>query len=95
MKLVWSNIARQELVKLRIFSIENWGNEVAVRYMCDIRDGAKQVAATPERARLLRGNLRILRIRSHYLIFQINNDLRTVVVARVLHAAMDIEKHLP
>jgi plasmid stabilization system protein ParE len=64
-KLAWSNLARQEIEELRRYSIERWGAVVARRYLEDVRDAAKAAAQRPDPARLLRGNFRILRVRSH------------------------------
>lgn len=94
MKLAWSNLAIQELSELRRFSIERWGRAVAVRYLEDVRDAAKQVAADPRLARPLRGRLRIRRIRSHYLIVHVDESADRLTVSRVLHTAMDLERHL-
>ena len=93
MRLLWSNLARQELEALRRYSIDNWGAAVAWRYMEDIRDAARLVAEQPCRARSLRGPFRIMRVRSHYLIVHVDGDRLTI--ARVLHSKMDIERHLP
>ena len=95
MKLAWSNLARQELGALRRHSIGTWGNAVAHRYLGDIRDAAKAIAADPACARPLRGALRIRRVRSHYLIVHVDIQNGEVTIARVLHQAMDIERHLP
>jgi plasmid stabilization system protein ParE len=93
-KLAWSNRARQELADLARHSIEQWGAPVARRYLEDIRDAAKMAASHPDRARLLRDNFRILRVRSHYLILHVDPVAQRVTIARVLHVAMDIERHL-
>ncbi len=95
MKLVWSRLAVEALREVRRRSMERWGCDVALRYLGDLRDAAKRVAAEPLAARELRGDLRILRVRSHYLIVHVNDGTSTVTVARVLHAAMDVERHLP
>ena len=95
MRLAWSNLARQELEELRRYSVEHWGAAVARAYLGDIRDAAKALAERPERSRPLRGRLRIHRVRSHYLILDVDLERRCVTVARVLHTAMDIERHLP
>lgn len=95
MKLVWSNFAKQELRELRRFSVENWGLDVALRYLVDVRDAAKKAAADPRCARTLDGEFRILRVRSHYLILHTDSAADRLTVARVLHTAMDIERHLP
>ncbi len=95
MKLAWSNLARQEIEHLRRYSIETWGSAVARRYLEDIRDAAKAVAERPARARMLKGDFRILRARSHYLILHVDVQAQRLTVSRVLHTAMDIERHLP
>lgn len=95
MKLAWSNLAKQELRELRRFSIENWGREVAVRYLEDVRDAAKKAAIDPKCSRPLRGTLRILRVRSHYLVLNVDLTAERLTIARVLHTAMDVERHLP
>ena len=93
MRLAWSNLARAELEALRRYSIENWGAVVARRYLEDIRDAVRLVAAQPARARVLRGPYRILRVRSHYLIVHV--EAERVTIARLLHSKMDMERHLP
>lgn len=95
MRLAWSNLAKQELIDLRRYSIERWGREVAQRYLDDVRDAAKLVAREPHRARRLNDRLQILRVRSHYLIVRVDAAENRLVVARVLHVAMDIGRHLP
>lgn len=95
MKLVWSNLAREELVELRRYSEERWGRDVALRYLEDVRDAAKRAASHPKTSRPLRGMLRILRVRSHYLIVHVDEPADRVTIARLLHTSMDIERHLP
>ena len=95
MKLAWSNLARSELADIRRYSVDTWGRSVAVRYLQDLRNAARTVAANPTRARLLAGPWRIMRARSHYLVRHCDDGTDTLTVARVLHTAMDIERHLP
>ena len=95
MKLAWSALAVRELRALRRHSVQRWGFEVSQRYLAEIADPAKRLSAEPGRARLLRGKFRIVRVRSHYLIAQVDAERGLVTIARVLHAAMDIERHLP
>lgn len=94
MKLAWSKLATDELRALRRYSLERWGRDVALRYLEDVRDAAKRVASHPGAARPLRGEIRIMRVRSHYLIVRVDPAAATVTVTRVLHVAMDIERHL-
>ena len=51
MKLVWSNLAKNELVEIRRYSVTSWGRIVAVRYLQDLRNAARAVAADATRAR--------------------------------------------
>lgn len=95
MRLAWSVVARQELEDLRRYSVETWGAAVARRYLEVIRDAAKAVAERPQRSRPLEGMFRIRRVRSHYLILHVDPERGRVTVARFLHTAMDIERHLP
>ena len=95
MRLAWSRLARAELAEIRRYSIDSWGRAVAIRYMKDMRDAAKTVAAEPTRAQPLRGPWRLMRARSHYLICHCDENADRLTIVRVLHSAMDIERHLP
>ncbi len=95
MRLAWSKLTRAELRELLQSSIKRWGTHVAQRYLEDVQDAAKQLVATPALARPLKGELRIFRVRSHYLIVQADPSNNRLIIARVLHVAMDIERHLP
>jgi plasmid stabilization system protein ParE len=94
-KLAWSTLAVRELRAVRRYSVERWGSNVALSYIQDVRDAAERVAVRPHAAKRLRGDLRIVRVRSHYLIIHVNEGSSVVTIARLLHAAMDIERHLP
>ena len=95
MKLAWSNLAKAELAEIHRYSVDTWGRTTAIGHMRDLRDAARTVAVDPARARSLREPWRIVRVRSHYLICHCNERTDTLTVARVLHTAMDIERHLP
>jgi plasmid stabilization system protein ParE len=94
-RLAWSNLAKGELQAVRRSSIERWGRDVAQRYLEDLRDAAKLLSVDPLLARPLKGPFRLFRIRSHYLIVHMDTAADRLTVARVLHVAMDIERHLP
>ena len=95
MTLAWTNLAKDDLLTLRRFSMERWGRNVAQRYLEDVRTAAKLVGADPGRAKSLKGPHRILRVGSHYLLVHVDPTADRVTIARVLHAVMDIERHLP
>lgn len=87
-------MAKQELSELRRFPLERWAQPVAVRYLEDIREAAERLADNPQLAKPLRGRMRNLRVWSHYLFVHIDETADRLTVARVLHTAMDIERHL-
>ena len=95
MKLAWSNVAKDELRELRNYSIERWGSSVARRYLEDVRDAARSVAADPRRAKPLKGPYCIARVRSHYLLVHVDPAANRLTIARVLHSTMDLMRHLP
>ena len=95
MKLAWSVLAVQDLRDIRRHSVARWGREIALRYVQDVRDIAKRVAINPQSARLLRGNLHTVRVRSHHMIVHVDQGASVVTIARLLHTAMDLERHLP
>ena len=95
MKLAWSNLAKRELRELWQSSVERWGRDVAWVYLEDLRAAARQLSVDPLRAKPLKGPFRIHRMRSHYLIVHVDAAANRLTIARVLHVAMDIERHLP
>jgi plasmid stabilization system protein ParE len=94
-KLAWSKLAQRELQELRRHSVKRSGREVAQRYLEDVRDAAKLLGNEPSRAKPLKGSFRVFRVRSHCLIAHVDEAADRVTIARVLHVAMDIERHLP
>ena len=95
MKLAWSVLARTELAEIRRYSVERWGRDVAVGYLTDLRDAALAAAAQPETLRQLRGPYRLRRVRSPVLILHVDSVGDRLTEARVLHIALDLERHLP
>jgi plasmid stabilization system protein ParE len=94
-RLAWSDVAKAELQALWQTSVARWGDHVALRYLEDIRAAAKRLGADPFRARPLKGAFRIQRVRSHYLIVHVDTAADRLTSARLLHVAMDVERHLP
>jgi len=69
--------------------------DAARRYLEDVRAAAELLSTDPLRAKPLKGPFRIFRVRSHCLILHVDAAADRTTVARVLHVAMDIERHLP
>lgn len=95
MKLAWSNLAKLELLEPQRYFIGRWGRDAAQRYLEDVRAAVKSVCVDPNRARPLNDPYRIIRVRSHCLIVHVDKLDDCLTIARVLHTAMDIARHLP
>ncbi len=95
MKLLWSEPARANLLEIRRHSVRTWGKATATNYLNEIRETASAIAKNPGLARKLRGDYRIVRVRSHYLVCHCDDTKDVLTIARIPHIAMDIERHLP
>ena len=78
MKLVWSNPAKNELVEIRRYSVTSWGRSVAVRYLQDLRNAARAVAAPhDQRLRRFRSqHLRTVLAQEHGVGDEVVHDIR-------------------
>jgi toxin ParE1/3/4 len=94
-KVAWAQLAKAELAEIKRFSMERWGRDVAIRYVTGLRAAVMASAAEPHGLRKARGPYRIRRAQSHLLIFHLDVEADLLTVARILHARMDIERHLP
>ncbi len=95
MKLLWTVRAEGDLRAIRKYSVEHWGGRVAIDYLKAIRDAARGVATGQRRLRELPGGYASVSVRSHILVLRVDPEAGTMTVARVLHQAMDPERHLP
>ena len=105
MKRAWSSLARAELQALRRFSEQRRGREITLRQialrqitlrqLAEIRSAANTVRTEPHLARPLKAPFCRVRVGSHYRILHIDREADRLTVARILHAAMDIDRHLP
>ena len=87
--------AIEDLIEIWTFPCETWGVAQADRYLESIESATSQLARTPSRATPrpeLRPGFWSARIGRHVLFFTFDHiELR---VRRVLHAAMDVPRHL-
>lgn len=95
MKPGWSEQAKAELREIRTYSAGRWGKRIAVEYLQAINVGAARAANDPDRLRPLKEGFWQLRARSHVLVIRIDVAAQEMLVLRVLHASMDIDRHLP
>ena len=90
-----SRAAEQDLRDFRKFTIERWGPDQAKLYLSLIRSAIVQVrglawphAVCPDE---LKGYFRV-QVGSHIVYYRIEDG--SIVVDRVLHKRMDVERHL-
>jgi plasmid stabilization system protein ParE len=94
-KLAWSRRAVAELNEIRRFSIERWGREIALQYLQGIQTAAKHLSIDALHSTPLKGQSRILRVRSRCLIAHVDITADLLTIARVIHVSTDIDRHLP
>ncbi|QDT04487.1 Plasmid stabilization system protein [Rubripirellula lacrimiformis] len=77
------------------YSIENWGNEVAARYIDDLEAGLIRIQEQPELLRSQPGldtDLSFYRVNKHLLVCDLQKA--SIIVLAVLHASQDIPERL-
>ncbi len=94
-RLDLTEIAREDLKSIRRHSQRTWGPDRTVRYMAELRDIMKGLAAATVVSRNrddLRPGLHIATSGRHCVFFEV--DESRVLVVRVLHDRMDYPRHL-
>ena len=92
---VLSPAAEIDLDEIWDYSIENWGERQAERYIRMIQDtivGLTDGTQLSHSADLVRANYRKVLVGSHVLFFK--EDQQVVDVIRILHQRMDPSSHL-
>lgn len=94
MKLKLRAAAERDLDGIYDYSLTRYGAEAAETYLSDLRTGMDRLLIHPELGAEtgLRPGLRALGIREHRAFYRVEPP--GIVVARVLHKAMDAGRHL-
>ncbi|WP_443751150.1 type II toxin-antitoxin system RelE/ParE family toxin [Asticcacaulis solisilvae] len=90
--------AAHHLREIARWGADRWGVARARSYLEDLRAGFEFIAqrpqAVPQRTRLTGpANLRLHRVRNHYVVFTLVTDAHVVIVG-VLHERMDVPARL-
>ncbi|WP_343520467.1 type II toxin-antitoxin system RelE/ParE family toxin [Sphingomonas sp.] len=94
-KVELSRAARIDLLSIYDYSIENFGIDVAGKYLADVQHALAKLADFPELgppASDLKRGTRCLSCRQHRIFYR--RERGGVLIARILHAAMDPRKWL-
>jgi toxin ParE1/3/4 len=95
MRLVVSPRAQADIDDIWEYTVERWGERQAETYIGIIKEGVDAIAANPAVGRPcddVRPNYRRYPVGSHVLFFRVRAD--EVVVVRILHQRMDVDRHL-
>lgn len=88
--------ARQDMMDIGRFTADKWGKRQRDRYLKQLDDAFKLLARQPEIGRdaeEIRSGYRKFSQGSHVIFYREGSDSRIVVI-RILHASMDVDRHL-
>ncbi len=90
-----SPAARADLDRIWEYTVERWSLAQAERYIGDIDDACRQLAAGQRISQVVdvRDGYRKSRVGSHVLYFKVGKRAEMVVM-RILHTSMDVRRHL-
>jgi toxin ParE1/3/4 len=91
----WASKALSDLDAIRDHSINQWGRAQTSRYLQTIRDAVAAASQAPMQAAPAdhyRPGYRKITVGAHLVFFRINAD--AIEIARILHAAMEIDTKL-
>lgn len=97
MKYRVSSEAGKDLENIWLFTNENWSSAQADRYFNLIIDEIEYLSINPNSGanyeKIRPGYFRS-RIKSHFIFYLINEELKEILIIRILHQNMDIESRL-
>ncbi len=95
LKIYKQNKAEQDLIKIWLYSCENWGITQADKYLDEIEKALNIIANNPQIGvsidSILNGCIKY-QINEHIIFYKINQS--TIQVIRVLSNDMDYKQHL-
>ena len=92
---ILSPAAESDVNDIWDYTLENWGVAQAASYVGDIRDACAALSRGQKVSRpvTIREGYQKALIGSHIIYFRLVND-NSIVVVRILHQNMDVERHL-
>ena len=95
MKLIFSELALQDLASIKEHTRQNWGDQQAEIYIALLEQSFLNIQENPEvgaeRPEVIE-NCRYLPEQSHLIFYRIEDD--TAVILGIPHSSMDIERYL-
>ena len=96
MRLRFSRRALDDLTLIHDYSVGEWGETQAVKYVSALWDALEEIAVAPERWRLRPDIYPGCRARvcgSHLIIYRVREEKSEI--GRILHGAMNLREHVP
>lgn len=96
MRLRFSKLALDDIALIHDYTVGEWGEAQAVKYVGALWDALEEIAADPERWRLRPDIYQGSRARvcgSHLIIYRTRDG--RVEISRILHGAMNLREQMP
>ncbi|MDR4497865.1 MAG: type II toxin-antitoxin system RelE/ParE family toxin [Candidatus Scalindua sp.] len=90
-----SDEAQSDLKEISRYTQENWGNKQARIYLAELVASFENLARSPKLGRVreeIEKDVRSFPVGRHIVFYRIGE--KCIEVARILHASMDIKRHL-
>jgi toxin ParE1/3/4 len=90
-----SEEAQNDLRVITRYTKENWGNKQAKRYLVELAAGCENIARSSKLGKArdeIEKGIRSFPVARHIIFYRVVTEC--IEIARVLHASMDIKRHL-
>lgn len=90
-----SEEAQNDLKEISRYTRENWGNKQAKYYLVELAAGFENLARSPKLGKArdeIEKGIRSFPVVRHIIFYRTGTEC--IEIARVLHAGMDIKRHL-
>ena len=87
--------AEQDLRDIEVYTLQQWGERQAKRYVFSIEEAIDTVGDNPKLGRVrptLSADYRVYIVKSHALVYTVLQN--TVTIVRILHQRMNIFEHV-
>ena len=90
-----SEEAQNDLKEISRYTRENWGNKQVKYYLVELAAGFENLARSPKLGKArdeIEKGIRSFPVARHIIFYRTGTEC--IEIARVLHASMDIKRHL-
>ena len=90
-----SKEAQNDLKEIQHYTMTNWGKQQAKQYLIELTANFEMLAHSPKMGKIreeIHEGLRSFKARHHIVFYR--EGPNGIAIARILHASMDIKRHL-